>query len=146
MFRKFQAVTTIAMNTTTFYKTEVANAILGASTYSKTGNVYAALHTADPTAAGNVGELTIGTNAYARVAVTNDGTGFPAASGGVKSNGAAVTFPAATGSWGSVTHFSIKDASTGGNTLFYGSLTTAKTVASGDTISIPAGQLVLTIS
>ena len=146
MFRKFQAVTTIAMNITTFYKTEVANAILGASTYSKTGNVYAALHTADPTAAGNVGELTIGTNGYARVAVTNDGTGFPAASGGVKSNGAAITFPVATGSWGSVNHFSIKDASTGGNTLFYGSLTTAKTVASGDTISIPAGQLVLTIS
>lgn len=134
------------MNITTFYKTEVANAILGASTYAKTGSVYVALHTADPTAAGNVGELTIGANSYARVAVTNDAAGFPPASGGVKSNAAAVTFPTATGSWGTVTHFSVKDAASGGNTLFYGALSASKTVASGDTISIPAGQLVLTIA
>lgn len=52
--------------------------------------------------------------------------------GGTTSNNAAITFPAPTANWGSVTHFGIYDAASGGNLLFYGSLGVAKTVNNGD--------------
>jgi len=43
-----------------------------------------------------------------------------------------VTFPAPTAAWGTVTHFGVFDAATAGNALYYGDLTTARTINSGD--------------
>lgn len=90
-------------------------------------------------------------NAYARVAPTQNTTNWPAATGSgaggsSKSNGAAITFPTATGSWGTVTYFGACDSSTtaAGNMLYYGSLTTSKTISNGDTASFAVGQLTFT--
>ena len=45
----------------------------------------------------------------------------------------AITFPAPSGAnWGVINAFGLFDASTGGNLLFYGTLTTPKTVNNGD--------------
>lgn len=87
-------------------------------------------------------------NAYARVAVTNNATNWPAATGGnpaSKSNGTAVTFPTATGSWGTVVAFFIADASTAGNVLAYGSLTVNQTITTNDTASFAIGNLTITL-
>jgi len=78
-------------------------------------------------------------NGYARVSAT-----FSAASGGTTSNSAGVEFSAATGSWGTVSHFGIFDASTGGNLLIHGAFTTSKVVASGDILKIATGDLDIT--
>ena len=51
---------------------------------------------------------------------------------GTTSNNNAVTFPAPTANWGSVTHAAIYDASTGGNLLVWGALTVPKTINNGD--------------
>jgi len=80
---------------------------------------------------------------YARVAVTASLANFAgtqsagstsASSGttGLTSNNAAITWPAPTANWGFVWGVATYDASTTGNPLEYGGLTTVKTVNNGD--------------
>lgn len=71
---------------------------------------------------------------YARVAVTSNGTNWtgPTSNNGTISNTNAVTFPAPTASWGSLTHWHVSDAPTAGNLLICAALTTPKTVNNGD--------------
>lgn len=64
--------------------------------------------------------------------------------GGVTSNNAAVSFPTPSAGWGTVTHFFIADASTGGNIILCQALTTSKTINSGDTVSFPIASITVT--
>jgi hypothetical protein len=91
------------------------NATLRATAYTSPAKIYIALHTADPTDDGSVGEV-VG-NGYARreiafSAPTSDGTGYKCV------NSADVTFPDPTGNWGTITHLSLWDADTAGNCLY----------------------------
>ena len=108
-----------------------------------------ALFTASPGAAGSVTNEASG-GSYARAAVTNNSTNWPASSGGVKSNGTAITFTTATASWSSGTNMTdaaIWDSlSASTNELYYGTLTTAKPVLSGDTASFASSALSVTVS
>jgi hypothetical protein len=79
-------------------------------------------------------------NGYARVAVTNNTTNWTISANTV-TNGGTITFPAATGSWGTITYFQIYDASTTGNPLWYGALTSSQTISSGATPSFAASAL-----
>ena len=99
---------------------------------------YVGLFTSDPTDTGAAGTEVSG-GSYARTAVTFSVTGDTA------SNTAAVEFPAATASWGSVSHIGVHDASTGGNMLVHAALSTAKTIADGDVFRIPTGDLDITL-
>lgn len=78
-------------------------------------------------------------NNYSRKAIT-----FASASGGSIASNAAVEFDAATGSWGSVSHFGIYDAASSGNLLFHGAFSAAKTIASGDVLKVASGSLTIT--
>lgn len=101
---------------------------------------YIALHTANPTANGSVGELGTGIG-YARQAAT-----FSAASG-VASNTALITFgPDTSTNWGTISYISVWDSATGGNCLWQGALTNSTTINVGDKIEIPVSGLTLTIS
>ena len=51
---------------------------------------------------------------------------------GTTRNQAAITFPAPTANWGTVTGAGIYDAASGGNLLIYSTLTASKTVNNGD--------------
>ena len=84
-------------------------------------------------------------NGYARVAVANTTTNWSAATGTptVKTNATAITFPTATGAWGTITYFFIADAASGGNILMKGQLTTSKSVANGDTLTFAAGDIIV---
>lgn len=117
--------------------------ITGASAAAGTGptSLFVGLFTANPTDSGGGTEVTGG--AYARVTVASNLTNWAgtqaaastvASSGtsGTTSNNAAITFPTPTANWGVVTGFGIFDASTGGNLLIWGALTTSKTVNNGD--------------
>ena len=109
-------------------------------------NVHIALFTAAPSDAGGGTEVSGGS--YARVAVSGAAGSWDAPSGGTGAteNTAAITFPAATASWGTVTHVGIFDASTGGNLLFHGALTESKAVGDGDTFEFAIGALDLTFA
>lgn len=84
------------------------------------------------------GEASAGTEvsggSYARVSVNPLDANWAAISGGngTTSNVAAITFPAPTANWGSITHVGIYDAASSGNLLIYAALTNAKTVNNGD--------------
>lgn len=124
----------------------VINAVLdqlfGGVAYTPPATLYVGLSTSTPNNDGtNVTEPS--GNAYARVASTNNTTNWPAAAGRSKSNGTAITFPTATGAWGTVTHFVLYDAATGGGFYAWGALAVAKVIASGDTPSFPAGDFLV---
>ena len=122
-----------------FLENALINATLRATTYTSPATVYVSLYTTDPTDADSGTEVSGGS--YARTAVT-----FGAPSNGVTTNSADVTFPTATGSWGTVTHIGIHDASTSGNLLFHTPLDTSKTIDSGDIFKITTGNLSVTLA
>ena len=98
---------------------------------------YVGLFTAAPGEAGGGTEVSGGS--YVRVAVTFT------VSGNLATNSAAVEWPTATATWGTITDVAVFDADTGGNMLVYASLTSSKTIASGDVLRIPAGDLDVTL-
>jgi hypothetical protein len=117
--------------------------ITGASAAAGTGPtaLFISLFTANPTDSTAGTEVTGGS--YARVSVTSSlanwagtqsatSTTASSGTGGTTSNNAAITFPAPTANWGTITGVGIHDATTAGNLLFFGALTTSKTVNNGD--------------
>lgn len=85
---------------------------------------------------------------YARVAtVGGSGAGYTwaSAANGSITNAAAITFAAASGTWGTITHFALFDAVTTGNMLAYGALTQAKSIVSGDVPKFAIGAIVITM-
>lgn len=115
---------------------------------------YVGLFTVTPTDAGGGTEVTGGS--YARVAVAStlaNWAGTQAAgsttsstgTGGVSSNNGAITFPAPTADWGTVVAFGIFDALTGGNLLFFGTLSIAISILNGSGArSLAAATLTVT--
>ena len=110
------------------------NATLRNTSYTSPTTVYLGLYTSDPTDA-DVGTEVAG-NAYVRQSIT-----FGAPSNGVSTNSAAIEFPQATGSWGTVAYIGIRDASTAGNLLFHTPLDASKTIATGDVFRLAIGSL-----
>jgi len=120
-----------------YLENEILDHILSVGSYTMPTAVYVGLSTGSFNDDNSGTELT--GNNYSRVAAT-----FSAASSGTTSNSAAIEFAAATGSWGSVSHFGIFDAASSGNLLIHGAFTVAKTIASGDILKIPTGDLDIT--
>jgi len=126
-------------NFSNYLENALINATLRNTSYTSPTTVYVALYTSDPTDADSGTEVSGGS--YSRTAVT-----FGAPSNGVATNNADVTFPTSTGSWGTVTHVGVRDATTAGNLLYHASLTTSKTVGSGDIFKISSGNLSVTLA
>lgn len=122
-----------------YLENALINATLRGTAYTAPATVYLALFTADPTEAGTGTQVTGG--AYARRAIT-----FGAPSDGAASNSAEVLFPVATANWGTITHIGIFDALTGGNMLYYGSLTTSKVIQNSDQLKVNAGDITITLA
>ena len=55
-------------------------------------------------------------------------------------------FDAATGTWGTIVAIAIFDALTTGNMIAFADLTASKTIATGDILRIPSGDLDVTLS
>jgi hypothetical protein len=109
----------------------------GASAYTAPTTLYLAIHTTNP-AEDNTGTEVSG-SAYARQSVAFTVTTNTA------SNTAAVEFPTATGSWGTLTHVGVYDALTSGNLLAYAALTTNKIIDTNDIFRVPIGDLDITL-
>lgn len=120
-----------------YWENEILDHIFGKGSYTP-ATIYVGLSTADPLDSG-AGLAEPSGNGYARVATS--GAAWTTASGGSLSNASDVTFPQATGSWGTITHFALFDAASAGNILAHGALSQSKTVTSGDTAKFAAGDL-----
>lgn len=120
-----------------YLENEILDHILGTGAYTMPATVYVGLSTGSFNDDNSGTELT--GNNYARKAIT-----FGAAASGTASNSAAVEFNAATGSWGTVSHFGLFDASTAGNLLIHGALTASKVIETGDILKIAIGDMDIT--
>lgn len=97
-------------------------------------NLYVALHTADPTAAGNQSSSEVTYTDYARVAVARTTGGWTAASSASSSPVAAITFPTGSGGSGTATYASVgMDASGAGIILWSGPITPS--IVTGDGVT-----------
>jgi hypothetical protein len=126
----------MAGNLTNYLENKLIDHFLGTTSYTMPAAVYIGLFTVAPTDAGGGTEVTGGS--YARQAAT-----FSAASSGATSNDTNIDFtgmPSAT-----TVAIGIFDASTSGNMLLYGTLTTNKTTDAGDTLRIATGDLDISI-
>lgn len=121
-----------------YLENALLNATLRGVAYTAPTTVYVALFTSDPTDAATGTEVAGG--AYARQSIT-----FNAPTAGSTSNSADVLFPIATAAWGTITYLAVFDAATGGNMLYSGQLTTAKTIATDDQLKLAAGNVTVTL-
>jgi hypothetical protein len=135
----------MANNITTFLAHELLDHVFGAATYTPPATLYFALFTVAPAIDGTGGTEVSGT-AYARVAVTNNATNFPAAASRLKSNGTAVTFPESGGSWGTAVSVCVMDASSGGNMLAKSNTVSYAVGAAGITVNFAVGALDFTFA
>jgi hypothetical protein len=112
--------------------------------YTPPGTTYFALMTALPTAAGGGVEVTGGS--YARKAVTNNSTNWPASASGIKSNGVAMTWATPSADWGRVVGVAEYDAASDGNLLTFAELSAATVVLDTQVFSLPIGAATFTWS
>lgn len=129
---------------TDFLENELLDHIFNAS-YTAPATIFLALATADPTDAATGASMNEVANSgsYARTAIT---VGVSASRRVTQD--AVVTFPQATGSWGTVTHWAITDSGThgAGNVLAHGAFGTAKVIVSGNTPSVASGEVYVEFS
>jgi hypothetical protein len=125
------------MSLTNTFETTTLTWLLTANSATRPTAWYIGLFTAAPNDTG--GGTEVSGTAYVREAVTFTVTGDTA------SNSAAVEWPVAGGSWGTITDLAIFDAVTAGNMIGYATLTSAKTIATGDVFRIPLGDLDVTL-
>ena len=127
------------MSFTNFLETEILDHVFAGAAYTAPSTKYLALFTAiSDGEAGSVTELS--GDAYARQSVAFT------TSGATTSNNAAVEFPTATGSWGTVTHVGVYDAVSSGNLMCYATLSSSKAIDTGDVFRVPSGDLDITLN
>lgn len=117
----------------------------GNTSYTPVSTLYFGLSTTSISNGGSgASEPSVG--AYARVAVANsDKTNWSLASNGSLSNTTTIQFPESTASWGIITHVFIADALTGGNILYFGTLSPNRTVAINTIVYFSASAVTISI-
>lgn len=128
---------------TDFLENALLNHAFRNSIYTPPATVYVALFTVVP------GENSAGTevsgNAYARQSIAFAAPGAPGSgTAGQILNSADVTFPTATGSWGTVVAIGLLDASTVGNLMAY-ETGFSLAVAANDAPRFQAGNFAVTM-
>lgn len=132
---------------TDYAENKVVDALLRGQSLGAPATWYVALYTTCPTDSTSGTEVSGGS--YARVAVTagltqwagTQSAGSTTASsgtGGTTSNNATISFPTPSAGWSTVPCWGLTDAPTGGNIWIYSTLTTSKTINSGDSVSFAA--------
>ena len=124
-----------------YLENKLLDHVLKNTAYSQPTNLYLGLFTADTGLEANSPSAEISGGSYARETVA-----FAAASSGSAATSATVTFPTATATWGTISHVAVMDAASAGNVLFWGAVTTSKTIESGDTFQVSSGNLTISLA
>lgn len=131
-----------------YLENKLIDHLLRDTAFSAPANMYVGLvgaYSASELEAGTLsGELSGGS--YARVSVKGDSNWSAGSTNGQTDNENNISFTTATGDWGYVSGLFLVDASSGGNVILYGTLTTPKIVENGDQFVIAAGDLDITFA
>lgn len=123
------------MSVSNYLEDKIMDLVFNGVSYAGQSTVYVKLHTGDP-----------GENCTANAATetTRKAVTFGASSGGVVTSDSAATWTgvAATETY---SHISAWDASTAGNPLWYGAMTTPKAVTAGETFAFAIGELTVSL-
>ena len=117
-----------------YLELKVLDHVLGTTAYTMPATVYVGLAT------NSLGDDNSGTEISA-AGYTRKPMTFNAAATGSTTNDSVVEFDPAGANWGSVSHFGIFDAATGGNLLIHGAFQVAKIIDTGDILRISAGDM-----
>jgi hypothetical protein len=120
-----------------YLETQLITWAMSASAVTRPTAWYVALFTAAPSDTGGGTEISGG--GYARQSVATW-----TISNNQASNAAIIDF-VSSADWGNITHVGIFDAVTSGNLLWWGSLTTPRDPASGDTVRFAANALIVSL-
>lgn len=142
-------------NMSNYLENKLVDFLFRGVSYSPPSTLYVALCTAGPSDSSTGSSITeVSGGNYARQSLSSNTTNWYTTNGDNASTSSGTngtTGNAVTISWNSVTwsatvtDVAICDALTGGNVLFYGTLSASKAVASGDSISFAANSLTLQI-
>ena len=127
------------MSFSNYLETEILDHVFAGAAYTAPTTLYLALFTAAPGETGGGTEVSTTGTAYARQTVAFTTTG------NTTSNNAAVEYPTATASFGTVTHVGVFDALTAGNLMAYATLSSSKAIDTGDVFRVPTGDLDITL-
>ena len=127
------------MSLSNLFETRVLTWLFTGDAVTRPSSFYVALFTSNPAEDASGTEVSTTGTAYARQSVTFS------VSGNTATNTAAIEFPTATASYGTVTHVGVYDASTAGNLIAYAALTTSKAIDTGDVLRLPANDLDVTM-
>ena len=130
------------MNTTYFLNLVSGNVFRTKTTPALPSAYYLGLSRTAPTADGTGVVEPASSTGYARVQLNV----LSEPNGGVVTNTASIDFPKSTSSWGTITHFVIYDAATGGNLLMYGQLSEQQEVGSATILTIETNALNLKVA
>lgn len=125
------------MSSTDAYANSYLDVVLGTSALLG-ATVYIGLLLATPNPDGT-GVVEPSGGGYARVAVTNDATHWPAAAGRMKTHANDIVFPSATTHWGVATGVGIFSALSGGVLKLYDFLAEPRDILNGDQFTLTAG-------
>jgi hypothetical protein len=129
-----------------YLEDQITNWIAGTSMTAPTAT-FVQLYNGDPTDTGLGGTpIVIATAARTSIASGAGSWTRGTLGNGTITNASAFTITTSATATASATHVTVWDASASGNLLFFGQLTTAKTVASGDEVKFNASALTLTVA
>jgi hypothetical protein len=127
------------MSLSNTFETHTLNYLFTTTSVTRPTAWYIALFTSNPDEDASGTEVSTSGTAYARQSVTFS------VSGNTATNTAAIEFPTATASYGTVTHVGVFDAASAGNLIAYAALTTSKAIDTGDVLRLPANDLDVTM-
>lgn len=130
------------MNTPYFLNQIMGNLFHTQETPSIPEKYYIGLSASEPIDGICDGEPSANGTGYSRVEL--DSLSIP--ENGVIHNNNAISFDESLANWGLMTHYVVYDAKTGGNLLFYGTLSINRSVEANTIITIKAGELSITLS
>lgn len=127
---------------TTYFLNLVAGNVLGTKTQpSIPTTYYIGLSKSTPDLDGTGVSEPDTSGAYSRIELTD----LSEPVSGVVTNSQEIAFEESTSSWGTVTHFVIYDAPTGGNLLMFGPLKASRTIETGTIMIIRPNALTLSV-
>jgi len=123
---------------TNYLENKLLDHVLNNASFTSPTTAYVGLFTVAPTDTTSGTEVSGGS--YARQVLS-----VSTASDGIVTSDSDITFPQATGNWGTIVALGVHDADSSGNLLMYTDLTTSKTIETGDILKISTGSLTVSL-
>lgn len=131
---------------TDYLEKKLLDHTLGKTAFTMPVTTYLSLHTASPTDTGShASEISTTSSAYARQSITSIMNATNATTG-VSDNSSTITFGPAISDWGTITHVGVEDASTVGNQLLWGAMTSSRLISTGDSLQFATSAFAITFA